>query len=270
MCRFVAFLGRKPLILSELIEKPENSLIEQSHKAKSSDPPLNADGFGISWYNFSIDTKPGIFKSIQPAWNDANLKHLTRKIESPCFLSHVRASTIGEVCVNNCHPFSKEAFSFAHNGTIRQFDKLKRALLQELDDDLFLSIKGNTDSEYLFALIMQHMKTGETLISSVQHAIDWITDHQETLTPEVFARINMAITNGEELVATRFASKSQRSLSLYYAVNITSDTPATETIDSLVVSSEPLNEKTWAWHEIPENTLLHIDKKSFKLTTHAL
>ena len=106
MCRLIGYRGKTSISLSELIEKPENSLIKQSLETKLGKKGINADGFGISWYNQDIDNTPGIFKSTQPAWNDNNLKHLCNKLLSNCFLGHVRASTVGDVTINNCHPFS--------------------------------------------------------------------------------------------------------------------------------------------------------------------
>ena len=118
MCRFAAYLGKKPITLARIIDKPSHSLINQSRKARIGTFGLNADGFGIAWYNQNIDPIPAIFKSIQPAWNDQNLRHITSKVESTCFIGHVRASTIGNVNTVNCHPFSFENFAFVHNGTI--------------------------------------------------------------------------------------------------------------------------------------------------------
>ena len=155
MCRFVAYLGKKSILLNELLVKPKNSLINQSRDAKEGRLGLNADGFGLGWYSHEIDKIPGVFKSTQPAWNDNNLKHLANKIKSSCFLAHVRASTVGDIVLNNCHPFSYHEYAFVHNGTIRFFDKIKRQIINELDDIIFSEIKAQTDSEHLFFLIMQ-------------------------------------------------------------------------------------------------------------------
>lgn len=85
MCRLIGYRGKTSILISELIEKPENSLIKQSLETKLGKKGINADGFGISWYNQDIDDTPGIFKSTQPAWNDNNLKHICNKILSNCF-----------------------------------------------------------------------------------------------------------------------------------------------------------------------------------------
>ena len=117
MCRFLAYLGYSPIGIGQLIEAPSNSLINQSHARRGSMGGINGDGFGLAWYNGTQDTEPGLFKSTQPAWNDANLRHLSRKISSSCFMAHVRASTVGDVSQDNCHPFSYGPYTFVHNGT---------------------------------------------------------------------------------------------------------------------------------------------------------
>jgi len=41
-----------------------------------------------------------------------------------------------------------------HNGGIEQFSKIKRRLQQELPDEVFNVVNGNTDSEWAFALFL--------------------------------------------------------------------------------------------------------------------
>ena len=41
-----------------------------------------------------------------------------------------------------------------HNGSIEQFSKIKRRLQQELPDEIFNVVNGNTDSEWSFALFL--------------------------------------------------------------------------------------------------------------------
>lgn len=259
MCRFAAYFGQEEILLDELLAKPKNSLIKQSHEAREGIHGVNADGFGIAWYNQDISSYPGIFKSIQPAWNDNNLMHISQKIKSSCFLAHVRASTVGDVNQNNCHPFSFEKYSMVHNGTIGNFETHKKKLIDEIDEDLFLQIKGNTDSECLFFLIMNFIRKTNNLKLSVKKAIDWVTNTQKNCNG--FSRINIAITNGDELMATRFVSKEEKSLSLKYCSKFENQNK----IDSLVLSSESLNDDDRLWEELPENHYIYINKKHMKL-----
>lgn len=264
MCRFAAYFSHKEIALDELLSQPKNSLIKQSHEAREGTNGINADGFGIAWYNPDISNCPGIFKSTQPAWNDSNLMHISQKIKSPCFLAHVRASTVGDVNQSNCHPFAFQEYSLVHNGTIRNFENYKKKIINKIDEALFLNIKGNTDSEHLFFLIMHFVKQNNNLESSVKKAISWIVDAQEYY--DGFSRINIVITNGSELMATRFVSKGEKSLSLRYL----SKTNGKDKIDSLTISSESLDDNDILWSELPENHFLYINKDDMKLKIEQL
>lgn len=259
MCRFAAYFGDEDILLDELLSKPQNSLIKQSRNAMEGLHGINADGFGAAWYNFDISNYPGVFKSTQPAWNDNNLMHLSQKIKSSCFLAHVRASTVGDVNQNNCHPFAFQEYTFVHNGTIKNFDHYKKKIINAIDEDLFLNIRGNTDSEYLFFLIMHFMKQNNNLADAVINAINWIVNIQKT--HDDFSRINIAITNGYELIATRFVSKGENSLSLKYR-HIPKNA---HKISSLILSSESLDGSDEEWDELPENHYIYLSRNNMQV-----
>jgi glutamine amidotransferase len=259
MCRFVAYLGKEDILINDLLEKPNNSLIKQSRAAKEGGHGINADGLGMAWYNLKIDREPGIFKSIQPAWNDTNLVHISKKIESNCFLGHIRASTIGDVTHSNCHPFANNEYSFVHNGTIRHFDKIKRKLLEQLSEDLFLSIKGQTDSECLFHLILKYLYEDEcALESAVRKAFDWICEAQSQYDDTHFSRLNIVITNGKEMVSTRFVSKSHDPISLHYCIKPSQTLGIKDSNRAIIIASEPLDSNLECWEEVPYNHSLAI------------
>ena len=52
--------------------------------------PTNGDGFGLGWYG--TGEGPGIYRSVSPAWGDPNLRELAAHVESPLFMTHVRAA----------------------------------------------------------------------------------------------------------------------------------------------------------------------------------
>lgn len=266
MCRFVTYLGKKPIILSDLIESPEHSLINQSRRAREGKLSLNADGFGIGWYDHTIDGEPGLFKSMQPAWNDQNLKHISAKIRSTCFIGHVRSSTVGDLSLNNCHPFSYQEFLFAHNGTIREFHAIKRSLVNQLSETMYHHINGQTDSEYFFTLLMHYVFQRERpyplsfLADCIQKAIHTIQKLQDTLPIKSGCRLNTVLTNGKELLVTRYVSdQGEPPLSLY----------AKTLEDGIIIASEALTSDWTVWQEVKPNTLLLVDQ-SYSLTEQKL
>ena len=113
MCRWLAYSG-SPVLLEDLLLKPEHSLIDQSLHSRMGATTTNGDGFGIGWYG--VGDTPGVFHSIEPAWNDRNLKDLARHLVSPLVFAHIRASTGGAIQQTNCHPFRHGNWLWMHNG----------------------------------------------------------------------------------------------------------------------------------------------------------
>src|SRR4051794_13146076 len=71
VCRWLAYSGA-PVVLEDLLYRPAHSLIDQSLHSELGAETTNGDGFGVGWYDATDE--PGVFRSIEPAWNDANLR----------------------------------------------------------------------------------------------------------------------------------------------------------------------------------------------------
>src|SRR3954451_15561930 len=99
MCRWLAYIG-SPVLVHDLLYRPEHSLIVQSMHATLGAEPTNGDGFGLGWYG--ENTEPGLFRSTLPAWNDRNLRDLSGHLTSGCVLAHIRASTGTAVQQTHC------------------------------------------------------------------------------------------------------------------------------------------------------------------------
>ncbi|HEX5150162.1 MAG TPA: class II glutamine amidotransferase [Parafilimonas sp.] len=151
MCRWLAYAG-DPILMSELIIKPKDNLIQQSLHARAPRTPTNGDGFGIGWYD--KQPYPGLFRSIRPAWNDLNLLDITAHIESPLFIAHVRATSLATIQETNCHPFRYKNWLFVRNGQIAQFGLVRQTLLGKISPEYFDNILGSTDSEVMFHLAL--------------------------------------------------------------------------------------------------------------------
>ncbi len=75
MCRFLVYVGCCPVLMADLLTRPSHSIIQQSwdSRERMTAGPLNGDGFGVGWYT-AFDPTPCIFTSINPAWNNLNLR----------------------------------------------------------------------------------------------------------------------------------------------------------------------------------------------------
>src|SRR5215207_6195432 len=80
MCRWMAYSG-DPILAEELLFRPAHSIIDQSLHSRLGATTTNGDGFGIGWYGDGAE--PAVFKSIEPAWNDRNLREVATQVQTP-------------------------------------------------------------------------------------------------------------------------------------------------------------------------------------------
>lgn len=257
MCRFTFYQG-EPIRLSALVTEPEHSLINQSFDAREREEPLNGDGFGVVWYVPGLSSAPGRFRGVSPAWNNANLHEIARVVTSPCVMAHVRAAT-QQLAVSelNCHPFVVDRFSFMHNGDIGGFSRLRRALLGQLSDARFDSIRGSTDSEHFFALLLDELDAegadadAESMGRAFQRGIERIRALMLAHAPGEHLYINAVLTNGTESVACRYTTDEPKfgsSLHLNQGQRYICEEGVCRMVDtvhsgSVIVSSEPLSDR---------------------------
>nr|BFE71988.1 hypothetical protein GCM10020092_052890 [Actinoplanes digitatis] len=172
MCRWLAYSG-SPILLEELLYKPQYSLINQSLHSRLGVEPTNGDGFGVGWYGVDRTLDAALFRGVGPAWGDPNLRELAGHISSPLFLAHIRASTGTPVQHTNSHPFRHGRWMWVHNGAIREFPKVKRDLVLAVDPALYTSIAGSTDSEVMFYLALT-FGLRENPVEAVQRMVGFV------------------------------------------------------------------------------------------------
>lgn len=271
MCRFIAYLG-KPIKLEELLYNPTNSLIKQSYQAREREVPLNGDGFGVGWYDKSDDLEPCVQTYITPAWSNRNLQRLSREISAPNIFAHVRAASPGLVVMDtNVHPFQHQNLMWMHNGSVAEFELIKRPLRASLPDHLYNFIQGTTDSEHAFALFLKHLEKPpfEADVASMREAIVKTIHELDELTNEAgitdASFYNFAVTNGREMVVSRYRSNdTEDSASLHYSrgkhynVLPTGEYDLEKAEDRydaeyVIISSEILTESTDDYPDVPEN-----------------
>ncbi len=223
MCRLMAYKGT-PIIIDKLLYQPKNSLINQSFHAREIEEPLNGDGFGIGWYVPELNFEPITFVSVNPAWSNRNLRNIAPKIKTDCMIAHVRAASVGDVSENNCHPFQYKNMLMAHNGGVEDFIRIKRHLRTSLNDELYNWIKGQTDSEHIFAFLLNTLFANhksvspEAIVDAFEHTF---TELKKLMVEHGItepAYLNMVVTNGLFLVGTRYCTDpKEEPLTLYHS-----------------------------------------------------
>jgi predicted glutamine amidotransferase len=256
MCRWLAYSG-SPIPLEELLLKRERSLIDQSLHAREGATTTNGDGFGMGWYDEG--ETPRLFRTTHPAWNDRNLRELAAGIRSPLFFAHIRASTGTAIQETNTHPFRYGNWLWMHNGLIREFARVRRELVLAVDDSLYPSIEGTTDSETMFYLALTFGLQDDP-IAAVERMVGFVerTGHDHGVEHPI--QMTVATTDGRCVWAFRYSSEGD-SRSLYFSTRM--DTlkamyPESEELAALsdetrAIVSEPLGDLPGAWNEAPES-----------------
>jgi predicted glutamine amidotransferase len=263
MCRWNAYYGQ-PLLLDELLFRTQHGLIDQSLHSRMGAETTNGDGFGLGWYVAGTE-EPGRYRSIEPAWNDANLRDLARHIESPLFLAHIRAAVGSPVQQTNCHPFRHGRWLFVHNGLLHGFHDMRRDLMLAIAPSLFDAIAGSTDSEVLFFLALT-FGLEEDPLGAIERAVGFVETTGKGHGIEHAVQMTLGFSDGDRLFGVRYSSE-HRSRSLYLSEDVDAlrklhpENPRLQELkegDRAVVS-EPLGDLPGAWLEVPESTALVID-----------
>lgn len=185
MCRVLAYIGPE-LPLESLLLEPENSLLNQSL-----DPELHPHlqlagwGFGAWSEHFLKPREPFLYHRPKAAFYDDNAKGMIPSLQTSTLLAHVRASGYDASVVQadeNCHPFSFDGtpWIIAQNGAVPNWRRLQRELLQYCEDRFLEQMRGTTDTEFFYILLLSllegdgddEVKAGfERLLDLVLHAM---------------------------------------------------------------------------------------------------
>ncbi|WP_455380713.1 ergothioneine biosynthesis protein EgtC [Acidihalobacter prosperus] len=253
MCRIAAYLGPQ-MSLEQLLSKPEHSLIVQSWNPRELKfARLNADGFGFGW--FGNEGSPETYLNTCPIWADPNLSTLARTLRSDLWLAMVRSATPGfGNHITNTQPYRDNELLFTHNGYIEGFlENVRFSIQRELTPNIEYEISGNTDSEYIFALLRQVLKEDEEI--AIETALGEILALIDGWVGDLTALLNLVISDGERIYAIRHAVNGECP-TLYYSTD-NDDFPE----GAQIVASEPLNNREF-WHLMPEHHILILDPEA--------
>lgn len=254
MCRMVAYLGGPEVPLSSVVLSPEHSLLVQSYAPREMmSGVVNADGFGVGWYAPWSGEEPAVYRSDEPMWADRSFGGMASKIRSRTVFGAVRSATPGLPAEESgVPPFASGPFAFMHNGAIDGFRRgAMRALRDSLSDESYAGLLGVTDSETIFATVLDRLREGAGLGDALAESARRVSRVCGKLGRR--ATLNLALTDGETLAFTRFSTEGPGN-SLY----VVEDGEAFP--GAVVVASERLNGDV-GWREVPDGHLLTVGGK---------
>jgi glutamine amidotransferase len=253
----VGYLGGPEARLSSVVLEPEHSLLVQSYAPKEMmSGVVNADGFGVGWY-VPEDDEPAVYRSNGSLWSDRSFAGIAPKIRARTIFAAVRSATPGlPVEESGVPPFSSGPFMFMHNGAIEDFRRrVMRPLRDSLSDESYFGLLGVTDSETIFACLLDLLREDPTdLTGATAETIRHVTEVCDRLS--VKATLNLAVTDGAAMVFTRYSTQ-EPSNSLY----LLEDAGA---FSGAVVASERWDGDP-AWCEVPDRHLLVVEEGTTSL-----
>jgi len=166
-----------------LLDAPD-SLSTQSHR--------EPDGTGLGW--FEGDGRRHVSKQPIAAYGDGEFAARAQEVASRTFIAHIRFASTGGLERRNTHPFEQEARLFAHNGVIGGLPTLEAHLGAALRH-----VRGDTDSERLFALITREIAASDGDVEAgIAAACTWVAANLP-----LFA-INFVLVTADGLWALRY------------------------------------------------------------------
>lgn len=276
MCRLFGFRARAPSAVHRSLVLESNALMRQSR--------AHPDGWGVAWY---VDGQPLLARKAMSAFADADFQQLCQFVSSDTVIAHVRKASVGALVADNTHPFSHGSWTFAHNGHLPGFEQKKSRFEAPIDEPRRAAMRGDTDSERMFALFLSELARRRPVLSDasisvadVQQALERALAHvDETCADEPDApACNVVISNGRLLVAYRrgrplhFSTHKrrcpERDTCRAFAGRCESPAPPGAEISHLVVSSEPLGDQD-VWQELADGELVAVDDH-MRLHRHVL
>lgn len=240
MCRLAAYIG-PPTSLASIVLDPPHSLMHQSYAPRyQTRGRVNADGFGVGWYAPDVRSEPARYRSAFPIWGDASFASFAPVVRTAALLASVRSATPpNPIEPSGVAPYTSGRWLFAHNGVVEGFRvgsdgrEGVRAQLSGLVSSARLSgIDGASDSELLFALILDHLDAGDDPAGALRAAVS----KTRRVAP---ASLNMILTDGTLVHATVSGE------SLF----------SRTTAGATTIASEPLDDDS-SWEKLPDDSLI--------------
>ncbi|HKF91775.1 MAG TPA: ergothioneine biosynthesis protein EgtC [Acidimicrobiia bacterium] len=237
MCRHLAYVGPS-VTLEKLIIEPKHSLLQQAFAPRyQTHGTINADGFGVGWYDRDKRAEPARYRTTRQIWADPSFASIAGLVSSNAVLAAVRSASPGmAIEETSTPPFTDGPWLFSHNGFVPGFRTgVGRALRRKVSETRAHRMAGATDSELLFALVLDRLDAGappaEALVSVIG-LVDELTT----------ARLNLLLTDGERVAATA----CRNSLFVFDDRQLTG---------AVVIASEPYDDNA-GWEAVKDGSVV--------------
>lgn len=262
MARLVGYMANRSDRLAAALYQ------ERAVVASSATAATTPTGWGLGFYQ-----NGEVLHKKRPQLSGAvDWQQLARDVVSDCVVLHLRQPTVGDFRTQNTHPFRMRRWLFAHLGTIGRFEAISGTLRASLPDFLSRGLRGTTDSELLFYVVLSFLHDAgqldrpdvdeEVVISALRSAVALVDRVvAEVRGPE--SGLNLVLTNGRALYALRrggpMAVVERRGLhDPPHDLPPSSGGPAT--LRYVMVVGEPAEPLPSDWQAIDQGSIVVVDR----------
>ncbi len=271
MCRLYGFRSsQRRKVECELIEA-QNSLLRQS--LGDATGQVHGDGWGLGHYE-----QHAPFLARQPSAASAGdaFRWASAKAFTTNAVAHVRHATVGQLRIDNTHPFQLDEWLFAHNGTLGAFALIKPRLLAGMSPEIRARPRGDTDSEHVFHYILSCLQRQpeQPLVAAVRRAVTDVRAWSREADAKAEMALNCVLTDGRRSVVQRLG-RSLWSVQREYvhpcqvcggALHVAE--PVQADYRAVAFASEPITTDE-DWVEAADGTLFAVDE-SLHVTRESL
>lgn len=234
------------------------------------------DGRGVGFFHAGevLHKKRPVLDAAAPSW-----QAVFDGVQSNVAIAHLRTGTTGGARADNTHPFRMRQWLFAHHGDVPNYERIRDALLSPLPDFLRRNIRGETDSEHLFHVLLAALHqeaqldamdpAEETVFRALRTTMQTL-DNLLTTQAGPPAVLNFALTNGRDLYLTA------RGAPLYMVeregAQWAPDDPEERAVGAIryvTTFTSDSNELPTGYTKVPDNHIVRINRQ-LVVSTHPL
>lgn len=260
MCRLVGIVASEPTEFRLVLREAPRSLA-----TLSSDHP---DGWGVAVHDATRTSAHWrLHRGTERAGADESFHEVAARSRGHVLVAHIRQKTVGPTRLENTHPFQRDGWVFAHNGTVHATDYLRR----HASPARTAEVSGDTDSEALFAFVLtrldQHGLTRLSCEDSRRAATRQLIRLARELRAKEVGAFNFLLSDGHSCFAHRYGRtlfvlergpsdpvRSSRELVPGAAI----ETKWTQRRHAVFIASERITDEPW--RAVPDCTMLRIDR----------
>lgn len=201
---------------------------------KSSQEPGHKDGWGLGFHK---DGRMEVVKSGKDAKSDELYSRTYPLIcDSPVIVGHIRKATdaMTKGVAEFAHPFAKEGWVFAHNGSVFWSQEKKN------------QFPNLIDSQIVLELILSKIRGAQNIPDKIVEVISKIVENER------ITALNFLLTNGKVFICYRFFNGSDPENEQYYTLCKKIEK------NRIMIASEPVDKDRADWQLMEPGELVVI------------